>query len=74
MVMAAIVMVVQEVVLGEGQCAALPLCFLLVLIISLNFNTGWLFAEDDLNASWSFIVSLLLLISNCIALVYAAYK
>ncbi|XP_063865980.1 uncharacterized protein LOC135103514 [Scylla paramamosain] len=72
----AIVMVAQKFVLGSGkrQCGALPFSFLITLFISLNLNTGWLFAEDNLNASWSFIVSLFLLVSNCIALAYATFN
>lgn len=69
-------MVAQKFVLGPGkrQFGALPYSFMITLFISLNLNTGWLFAEDSLNASWSFIVSMLLLISNCIALAYATCR
>ncbi|MPC17711.1 hypothetical protein E2C01_010576 [Portunus trituberculatus] len=67
-------MVVQKFILGPGKrhCGALPFSFLIMLFISLNLNTGWLFAVDQLNATWSFVVSMFLFISNCIALTYAA--
>lgn len=72
----AIVMVVQKFVLGQNEkhCGALPLSFMAVLIVSLNLNTGWLFVEDDLNAIGSFVLILLLFISNCIAICYASYN
>ncbi|KAK4306119.1 hypothetical protein Pmani_022025 [Petrolisthes manimaculis] len=54
-----------------GGAVSIP--FMCTLIINLFFNIGWLFAWDDFNPTASFILLLLVAITNVLAIVLAAY-
>ncbi|KAG7159270.1 uncharacterized protein LOC121877691 [Homarus americanus] len=53
---------------------AVSFSFMLVLAVNLILNVGWLFAWDAVNATASFIILLLVAVTNIIAISLSAYS